>query len=448
MPKGRPQIHRLWQRLANEHGPLYRVSLPFKKFVVVADPRLVSGIMGRRGLPKSAMYKVTLDIFSFRGRHDSMFTVMSTHDPKWLTARKGFAATVSEDAVRARFPLVVGATEKLKEALGARVVEDEKGTRRVASIEVQEASLRLALDVILGAAFEAEGGALEMIGDQKKEEEKKKGETMRGGDGENDGGSGNDASTSPLPPYSFKPCPLLDSLHECFEYIYGSLEKPWLLPLFKAMPFLPAARRHRWQHERLYEQWSRLVAHVRGRKGTTEQLEAGTAPGYDGSYGSCLVSRAFLSSFSGVSTWEGGRGGRELYRDEESTKERKNSLVSASLVLPRSLFLEISQTQVRLVDHKTGKLQKDEQILSQASATVVAGMDTTAHALSFALLCISTTPGVQERVAAELGSLGLLPGPAPPPPPAVAVLVLPAAPLAAAPLPGPSSTPTSPGSLT
>ena len=24
MPRGRPQIHRLWQRLANEHGPLYR----------------------------------------------------------------------------------------------------------------------------------------------------------------------------------------------------------------------------------------------------------------------------------------------------------------------------------------------------------------------------------------------------------------------------------------
>lgn len=66
------------------------------------------------------------------------------------------------------------------------------------------------------------------------------------------------------------------------------------------------------------------------------------------------------------------------------------------------------KTQVRLVDHKTGKLQKDEQILSQASATVVAGMDTTAHALSFALLCIATTPGVQEKVAAELESVGLL----------------------------------------
>lgn len=35
-------------------------------------------------------------------------------------------------------------------------------------------------------------------------------------------------------------------------------------------------------------------------------------------------------------------------------------------------------------------------------------MDTTAHALSFALLCIATTPGVQDKVAAELASLGLL----------------------------------------
>ena len=68
------------------------------------------------------------------------------------------------------------------------------------------------------------------------------------------------------------------------------------------------------------------------------------------------------------------------------------------------------KNQVRLIDPKTGKLQKDEQILSQASATVVAGMDTTAHALSFALLCIATTPGVQGRVAAELAALGLLVG--------------------------------------
>lgn len=35
-------------------------------------------------------------------------------------------------------------------------------------------------------------------------------------------------------------------------------------------------------------------------------------------------------------------------------------------------------------------------------------MDTTAHALSFALLCIATTPGVQDKVAEELKSLGLL----------------------------------------
>lgn len=281
MPKGRPQIHRLWQRLANEHGPLYRVSLPFKKFVVVADPRLVSGILGRKGLPKTGMYRVTLDVFSFMGRHDNMFTVMSTHDPKWLTARKGFAATVSEESVRARFGLVVDATEKLCGALDARVVIDDDGgkTKKVSPIEMQDAALRLALDVILGAAFEAQGGALEMIRDRK----------------ENSGDRRGDASPSTSPPsYSFTPCPLLDSLHECFEYIYGSLEKPWLLPLFKIAPFLPSARRHRRQHARLYSHWAQLVSHVRSRKGTVEQLEKEQAPKYDGSYGSCLVRKEDL----------------------------------------------------------------------------------------------------------------------------------------------------------
>lgn len=365
MPRGRPQIHRLWQRLANEHGPLYRVSVPFKKFVVVADPRLVSGVLGRRGLPKSAMYRVTLDVFSFRGRHDNMFTVMSTHDPKWLTARKGFAATVSEESVRARFGLVVGATERLCDVLEARVAaesagEDSSGGTEkkvaVVPIEMQEASLRLALDVILAAAFEAEGGALEMVKDrrEKKESDGEAGEEGASVSSHRHSSSrppSPSASPPPAPPYAFAPCPLLDSLHECFEYIYGSLEKPWLLPLFKALPLLPAARRHRAQHERLFGHWAELVAHVRAKKGTIEQLESGEAPAYDGSYGSCLV---------------------------------------------------------RLIDPKTGGLQTDKQILSQASATVVAGMDTTAHALSFALLCIATTPGVQEAVAAELASLGLL----------------------------------------
>lgn len=288
MPAGRPQIHRLWQRLAIEHGPLYRVSLPFKKFVVVADPALVSGVLGRKGLPKTGMYRVTLDVFSFRGRHDNMFTVMATHDPKWLTARKGFAATVSEESVRARFGLVVDATEKLRAALDARVVvaadavavNKDKPTV-VASIEMQEASLRLALDVILGAAFEAEGGALEMMKDRKKKN-----------DGEEEKEISTSSSTSPsVPPYSFTPCPLLDSLHECFEYIYGSLQQPWLLPMFKVLPFLPAARRHRELHERLYGHWSELIAHVRAKKGTIEQLEGKTAPEYDASYGACLVRR-------------------------------------------------------------------------------------------------------------------------------------------------------------
>jgi len=284
MPKGRPQIHRLWQRLANEHGPLYRVSLPFKKFVVVADPRLVPGILGRKGLPKTGMYRVTLDVFSFTGRHDNMFTVMGTHDPKWLTARKGFAATVSEESVRNRFGLVAAATDKLCGALEARVVSADGEAKTVTPIEMQDASLRLALDVILGAAFEADGGALQTIGDRRMSE---------GGDGASpcsSSSSSSSAAAAPLPPsYSFAPCPLLDSLHECFEYIYGSLEKPWLLPLFKVAPFLPAARRHRRQHERLYNHWAELVAHVRGRKGTVEQLEQGKAPKYDGSYGSCLV---------------------------------------------------------------------------------------------------------------------------------------------------------------
>ena len=102
---------------------------------------------------------------------------------------------------------------------------------------------------------------------------------------------------------------------------------------------------------------------------------------------------------------------------EKRESEKREKQKGAQTKIKLSLSQKKKKKKVRLIDPKTGKLQKDEQILSQASATVVAGMDTTAHALSFALLCIATTPGVQEAVAAELASLGLLASPSSPPPP-------------------------------
>ena len=48
-----------------EHAVLRKVAcacrfrVPFKNFVVVSDPKLIPAILGRPGLPKTNMYKLT-----------------------------------------------------------------------------------------------------------------------------------------------------------------------------------------------------------------------------------------------------------------------------------------------------------------------------------------------------------------------------------------------------
>ena len=86
MPAGQPRIHALWSRLARDHGPLYRVRVPGKTFVIVTDPALLPPVLGRPGLPKTPMYRITRPLFS-ADRADNMFTVLSIADPGWSQAR-------------------------------------------------------------------------------------------------------------------------------------------------------------------------------------------------------------------------------------------------------------------------------------------------------------------------------------------------------------------------
>lgn len=58
----------------------------------------------------------------------------------------------------------------------------------------------------------------------------------------------------------------------------------------------------------------------------------------------------------------------------------------------------------------------DERILSEIGILFVEGFETTGHTISWTLFNIATTPGVQERIAMELKSLGLLVEPGHPSP--------------------------------
>ena len=235
MPAGQPRIHALWSRLARQHGPLYRVTVPGKTFVVCTDPALLPSILGRPGLPKSPMYRITRPLFCPRPGTDNMFTVLSIHDPGWSGARKAFACNVSPSNVEARFPGVLAVSLRAAAAVG-----DAMSGGGAAPIDAQDLCQRLALDMILGAAYGVDPGA------------------------------GADLGVA---------CPLLDAFHTAFDEIYLSLTNP-LRPLaFRLLPWLPAARAAASARKTMYAAWADLVALTRAA--------APPAPG-DTSYLACL----------------------------------------------------------------------------------------------------------------------------------------------------------------
>jgi len=217
MPPGQPRIHALWNRLARSHGPLFRVQVPGKTFVVCTDPALLPSILGRPGLPKTPMYRITRPLFSAAGA-DNMFTVLSIHDRGWSDARKAFACNVSPSNVEARFPGVLAVSLRCAQAIA------EWSASGGGALDAQDACQRLALDMILGAAYGQDPGAAADLA---------------------------------------RPCALLDAFHTAFDEIYLSLTNPLRPALHRAAPWLAGARKAGAARETMYAAWARLVAVTR-----------------------------------------------------------------------------------------------------------------------------------------------------------------------------------------
>ncbi|CAL5227143.1 g10055 [Coccomyxa viridis] len=296
----RPQIHNMWTNLALKHGPLFRFRVPFKNFVVVSDPKLIPAILGRPGLPKTKMYQLTSTLFNPYG-HDNLFTYLNTNEAEWKACRKAFAKSMSPESIRAVFP-------KLRDR-SKLLCEEVRKKRNGAPLDVQDAMQRLALDMIMLAAFSMDTQAVRF------------GESV-----------------------------ILDSLHFCFEDIFWRLAMPWRRLLYRALPWLPSARANKGYHDRLYAAWGAICDHIR------------TMGPYDREDGS-------FSAIIGTMT-----------------------------------------------EPETGKLWSREKLMAHAAGVVVAGMDTTAHAVAWALYCVATYPGVQEKLVAELEGAGLLATPSMPEP--------------------------------
>ena len=66
--------------------------------------------------------------------------------------------------------------------------------------------------------------------------------------------------------------------------------------------------------------------------------------------------------------------------------------------------------------HVAGANLSDPQLVAEFGTMVMGGFETTAHTLSFSLMCISTHPSVEAAVTSELNALGLLKSPMRPQP--------------------------------
>ncbi|BDA51402.1 probable cytochrome P450 4V2 [Coccomyxa sp. Obi] len=72
--------------------------------------------------------------------------------------------------------------------------------------------------------------------------------------------------------------------------------------------------------------------------------------------------------------------------------------------------LSVGAQLLKVVDPQTGSQLSDAQLTAEIGTFLMGGFETTAHTLSFTVFCIANNLEVQDRITAELTSLGLLRG--------------------------------------
>lgn len=295
----KPNFHRQMLSWANEHGGVYRMRVFWRNVLVVSDPQAVGAIMGRGdgALDKAEVAYGPINQMVEPRAHPNVLTAAS--DPKWKAIRRAVAASFSHGNIKRKWPMVLAKINELVDRCRARGPE--------ASVDVDQAALRVTLDVVGLAAF----------------------------------GHDYEAVKQDSPAYDH----MLRVLPRCFTEVELRMANP-----LRGM--LPS-----WL-------WRR------GRKGerSFRRFHADMAALFD----------------------------EMLARGEPAEDDQS---VGAQLLRLRA----------------SGTIS-DARLLSEIGIMFVEGFETTGHTVSWTLFTIATTPGVQDKVAEELDSHGLLAKPGAPPP--------------------------------
>ncbi|KAF5828281.1 cytochrome P450, partial [Dunaliella salina] len=330
----RPDFHRLLLEWANKYGGIYRVKVLWMEGLVVTDPAAVAAICGRgaEGLDKADIVYSPINQMCTPRAHPNLLT--SPADNKWKAVRKAVAVSFSANNIRKKFPVSIS-----RQIAGA------------AHVDVDQAALRVTLDVIGLAAFSHNFGSTEL------------------------------GPPSVPAPYTH----LLRVLPRCFTEVMLRVANP-----------LRALAPSKWRGGEKGQQ-SFFDFHAEMRMLLHKCLARTDPPdAQDVSIGAQLwrLYHESQGAADGPSTEQGdaegdlAAGGLPLFQENpKNCKHWMHPLISCPPL--------------------AGK-RGAERIMSEIGILFVEGFETTGHTISWTLLKVATTPDVQDRIAAELDDLGLL----------------------------------------
>ncbi|KAL6749937.1 cytochrome P450 [Haematococcus lacustris] len=380
----RLDYHRLLLQWANQFGGIYRVRALWIDSVVVTDPKLLATICGRGpgALEKaSIMYTPINQMCSVAG-HPNL--VSAKTDPAWRAVRKAVATSLSLQNIKKKYPVMQGCVEKMVHQLAELSDACAATGNPPLIVDVDQMAARVTLDVIGLTGFGKDLHSLDQGAD----------------------------CVQPAPDDH-----LLRILPRCFAEVISRVINP-LRAVFPGK-----------FHSGKKGEVAFSMFRTKMRELLYDCLARPEPPSPDDLSIGAQLWRLYHEQVPAPppmqllpplpkgtapvpgSEWDL-RAGGVLPPPPSAFKRlrcRLHELLGMVTSAASSHYTEYTE-QVG----KDGKVIKvplllsAERLLSDLGIVFVAGFETTGHTISWTLLHIATTPGVQEKIAAELDSLGLL----------------------------------------
>ncbi|KAI8464712.1 MAG: cytochrome P450 [Monoraphidium minutum] len=141
----RPDFHKVLLKWADDYGGVVRIKFLWKDALIVTDPGALAAIMGRGegALDKAAGVYQTINYMCDPHGAPNLLTGAATDT--WKAIRRAVAVSFSTQNIKKKYPLILSRINELVMRVAAQGPE--------ASVDVDQAALRVTLDVIGLAGF-------------------------------------------------------------------------------------------------------------------------------------------------------------------------------------------------------------------------------------------------------------------------------------------------------